>query len=27
LQIGLAASLAIMPDWPMRLVEALQTLS
>nr|WP_245289720.1 MULTISPECIES: DUF1294 domain-containing protein [unclassified Agrobacterium] len=27
LQIGLVASLAIMPDWPMQLVEALQTLS
>ncbi len=27
LQVGLVASLAIMPDWPMRLVDALQTLS
>ncbi|KVK56171.1 hypothetical protein BCY90_01595 [Agrobacterium deltaense] len=27
LQIGLVVSLAIMPDWPMQLVEALQTLS
>ncbi|MFB4372999.1 DUF1294 domain-containing protein [Agrobacterium tumefaciens] len=27
LQVSLVASLAIMPDWPMRLVEALQTLS
>ncbi|UXT22088.1 DUF1294 domain-containing protein [Agrobacterium tumefaciens] len=25
LQLGLVASLAIMPDWPIRLVEALQT--
>lgn len=27
LQIGLVASLAITPDWPMRMVEALLTLS
>ncbi|MCZ7931332.1 DUF1294 domain-containing protein [Agrobacterium leguminum] len=26
LQIGLVASLTIMPDWPIRLVDALQTL-
>ncbi len=27
LQVGLVASLAIMPDWPIRLVTGLQTLS